>query len=52
MDNAVKRRARHDVDEERCDLVKAVEYQRVTPHDDCHSIVSKSQTVGSREESF
>lgn len=50
MDNAVKRRARHDVDEERCDLVKAVEYQRVTPHDDCHSIVSESQTVGGREE--
>lgn len=52
MHDAVERSARHDVYEERRDFVKAVEYQGVTPHDDCHSIVAISQTVSRREEPF
>lgn len=52
MHNAVERSARHDVYEERRDFVKAVEYQGVTPHDDCHSIVAIRQTVRRHEEPF
>lgn len=52
MHNAVERGARHDVYEERRDFVKAVEYQRVTPHDDCHSIVAIRQTVRRHKEPF
>lgn len=52
MNKTVQRSTRHDVDEERRDLVKAVENQRVSPHNNRHRIISKCQAKCRREESL
>lgn len=52
MNETMKCNAGHDVNEQGCDLVEAVEHERVTPHDDSHSIIAKGETVCCSEESF
>ena len=52
MDDAVQSGARHNVNEQRGDLVETMENERVAPHDDGDGIISKSQAVCCREESL
>ena len=49
VDEAMESDGWHDVNEERSDLVKGVEYQTVTPHDDGHCVVAVGQAVGCNE---
>lgn len=45
-------RTRHDVDEERSNLVEAVKDERVTPHDNSDGIVSVGETVCGHKEAL
>lgn len=52
MDETMKRHARHDVDKQGRDLVEVMEHERVTPHDDGHSVVAEGQAVGCDEQAL
>lgn len=52
MHNAVQCGARHDVDEERGDLVETVEDQGVAPHDNGYGVVAVGQAVDGCEEAL